>query len=188
MIRISVCYRVHTGWLSPHVKGLSRWGQYVEFTLSLGVPQKERVRKAWEDMFTSNTHEKNWQPWLFCSIWTPAMSARVTKRETVSIHDCFLDFLEKHYYIINTLLVEFKLCWSVQAGRQAGSDGSFRPVCAFYGTIQSSKICRQRQITKRERWLCAGTISYHCVLPEHVICQWLLLRTIFSVPRPCRCS
>lgn len=50
-IRISVCRRVHTGWLSPHVKGLSIWGQYVEFTLSLGVPQKECVRKAAEEVF-----------------------------------------------------------------------------------------------------------------------------------------
>lgn len=56
--------------------------------------------------------------------------------------------------------------------RQAGSDGSFRAAYALYGTIQSGKICRQHQITKREHWLCSGTICYHSMLPEHVICQW----------------
>lgn len=55
--------------------------------------------------------------------------------------------------------------------RQAGSNGSFRAACALHGTIQSSKICRQHQITKREDWLCSRTIRYHCVLQEHVICQ-----------------
>lgn len=50
--------------------------------------------------------------------------------------------------------------------RQAGSNGSFSR------TIQSSKICRQHQITKREDWLCSRTIHYRCAPPEHVICQW----------------
>lgn len=56
--------------------------------------------------------------------------------------------------------------------RQSGSNGSFRAVRALCGTIQSSKICRQHQITKHEHCLCTGTICYHCVLPQHVICQW----------------
>lgn len=65
----------------------------------------------------------------------------------------------------------FNCADTVQAGRQAGSDDSFRAVHSLCGTIQSSKICGQHQITKREQWLWAGTIPYHCVLPEHVICQ-----------------
>lgn len=64
------------------------------------------------------------------------------------------------------VLIQYRL-----AGRRACSDESFRAVYALCGTIQSSKICRQHQITKHEHWLWAGTIPYCCVLPEHVICQ-----------------
>lgn len=56
-------------------------------------------------------------------------------------------------------------------GRQ-GATGHLELSALCVGTIHSSKICRQHQITKREHWLWAGTICYRCVLPEHVIQKW----------------
>lgn len=59
MIRNSDCFHVSTGWFSPNVRGLSPWGQYAGFTLSLGVSHKERVRMAGEETFMSKI--RSWQ-------------------------------------------------------------------------------------------------------------------------------
>lgn len=111
---------------------------------------------------------------MFGSKWSPAMSARVTKRNSVGTCSestvCNRGFLEKHYCIINTLLVEFKLCWSVQAGRQ----WSFRPACALYATIQSASANKAWTLTVRWNNLLPPCVTRTGNLPASLIEDRLL--------------
>lgn len=83
---------------------------------------------------------------------------------------CNRGFLEKHYCIINTLLVEFKLCWSVQAGRQ----WSFRPACALYATIQSASANKAWTLTVRWNTLLPPCVTRTGNLPASLIEDRLL--------------
>lgn len=133
-----------------------------------GATKRVCVRQAVEEMFTSNIQK------LAASELLWAMSARVTEKQCLHVISQSQQLMQPGISG-NTLLYNKTLFWwnlNCADTVQAGSDGSVRAVCTLYGTIQSSKICRQHQITKRECWQCAGTICYHCVLPEHVIYQW----------------
>lgn len=90
---------------------------------------------------------------------------------------CNRGFLEKHYCLINTILVEFKLCWSVQAGRQ----WSFRPACALYATIQSASANKAWTLTVRWNNLLPPCVTRTCNLPASLIEDRLLCPEAMSV-------
>lgn len=177
MIRISVCHHVCTGWLTTHVKGLSRWGQYVEFTLSLGCNKKS----LGETVSAGNvqTDTKKLAAVMLCTKWIPVghVSRANTEEQCALSQQLMQPGLSRNALLCNKY--SSGGIWIVLIRyRQAGSDGSFRAGCALRGTIQSRKICQQHQIIKREHWLCSWTICYCCVPPEHVICQWVSSRWI----------
>lgn len=146
----------------------------VYFKLSVAT-KRVCVRQAVQEMFTSSTQKP--AAAVCCNKWIPVghVSQGNTQKQCLYAiapsQQLMQPGLSRKALLYNThstggiwiVLIQY---------RQARSDGSFRAMCTLYGAIQSSKICRQHQITKREHWLCSGTICYHCVLPELVICQW----------------
>lgn len=134
----------------------------VYFKLSVAT-KRVCVRQAVQEMFTSSTQKP--AAAVFCNKWIPVghVSQGNTQKQCLYAiapsQQLMQPALSRKALLYNThstggiwiVLIQY---------RQARSDGSFRAMCTLYGAIQSSKICRQHQITKREHWLCSGTICY----------------------------